>query len=117
MTRPTVAALDRRVAQLEAGQGAGSLSPAEAAELARLEARYALFKAIDEMTDSEIDDYLDWHRSEDAARLSHLKERTLTDEDRRRSREQLAKMAAMTAAEIDAYLFSFTSVPPAEIKL
>lgn len=99
------AALERRVEALEQEHQVGPLSPAEAAELERLEAAFdrEFPGPLADMTDDNLGDFIRWHSSDAAARVAELRERSRSPEQDAADRRQLARLLGIDVGDLDAF--------------
>ena len=94
------------IARLEAMAGMrGPLGQGEAAELRHLEAeRAAMFVGpIASMSQAQLDAFMAWHASDQAARLGHLRQRALSPRQQAEQRATAVAIEAMSADELAEY--------------
>jgi hypothetical protein len=98
--------LDRLVRRLAPP---GTLTTAEARELAALQAEYDDQPPFELMGHAELDAWLrEWGCGAKGARLHELRERARTPEQRRADAERAAEIARMSPAELDRWLIAYT---------
>jgi hypothetical protein len=96
-----------RIERVEALAGIhGPLGLSEAAELRRLELdRAARFAGdVDDWTDDQVEDYLEYQTGQEAARLGHLRERALPPAEQARQRALAIALEAMDDSQLDEWM-------------